>query len=297
MTKMLASTGLPSGTHRLLAGAALCAALLLPASRGVAQPDPGRSNLGSPSSLCEDAIRTAERQYRLPPGLLYAIGLAESARADPITHRARPWPWSVQSGGTSIYFETKAEAVRWVRDAQAHGVTSIDTGCLQVNLFFHPQAFETVDVAFDPPRNVDYAARFLLQLYAETHDWGQATGFYHSHTPELAGPYQQRVQQAMSAPLPPGAAVRPITVAGQLGLAWRATLGPAEPAQLASAGNGWDTLLRDQSPPASLKAARRPQQVARQPAAGPQPRPVRWAVEPRQQMVSELRFGIQTLAR
>ncbi len=177
-----------------------------------------RSDLNDPSLSCETAIRRAEKAYRLPPGLLFAISLAESGRVDPATNRSRPWPWAVQSDATSLYFDTRAAAVNWVRTAQSSGVASIDTGCMQISLLFHPRAFATIDAAFDPAGNVDYAARFLLDLHESTHDWGQATGFYHSRTPALAIPYQERVQRTMKTPL----IDRPTSPASQLAAGWRA---------------------------------------------------------------------------
>jgi hypothetical protein len=201
--------------------------------------------------LCEAAIQTVERQAVLPARLLTGVGIVESGRVEP-GGRVRPWPWSAQANDTSHYFATKAEAVAWVLDAQAHGVTSIDVGCLQVNLLFHPQAFESVDAAFDPVRNVSYGARFLAQLYAETRNWDQAIGFYHSRTPVLAAVYQQRVQQVMTgrASIPPQP-VPVITVAAKLGSSWRATLDPVPaPANLAT-GKSWNSLLAVQSAPIS----------------------------------------------
>ena len=105
------------------------------------------------------AVSVAERRHGLPPGLLFAISQVESGRPDPATRRREPWPWTVQAADQSLYFDSKTQAVQWVRDAMARGITSIDTGCLQVNLFFHPRAFETIDDAFDPRRNADYAKR------------------------------------------------------------------------------------------------------------------------------------------
>ena len=142
-------------------------------------------------------MRTAERRYRLPAGLLFAISQVESGRPDPTRQRLEPWPWTVQAEGRGLYFESAAQAVQWVKDARARGVTSIDAGCLQVNLFYHPDAFETTEQAFDPVRNADYAARFLLELHAMTGDWGQATGFYHSQTLTLATSYRERVGRAL----------------------------------------------------------------------------------------------------
>ena len=95
-----------------------------------------------------------------------------------------------------MFFDTKAEAVAWSRGAARRGVRSLDTGCMQVNLQTHPDAFASLDAAFDPATNADYAARYLRDLYAEANgDWNVAVGLYHSHTPDLAAEYRDRVAQ------------------------------------------------------------------------------------------------------
>jgi len=147
----------------------------------------------APVLTCGEAIARAEQRYATPAGLLTAIAVVETGRKDPQTGVLTPWPWSVNADNTSWYFATEAEAVAWVRDAQAHGTASIDVGCMQVNLFYHPQAFASVDEAFDPAHNADYAARFLMQLCAESGSWEQATGFYHSRTSDLALGYRRQV--------------------------------------------------------------------------------------------------------
>ena len=76
---------------------------------------------------------------------------------------------------------------------QARGIQSIDVGCMQVNLMHHPDAFPSLDMAFDPQANAAYAARFLKELYAQTGDWTKATALYHSATPELGAEYQRKV--------------------------------------------------------------------------------------------------------
>jgi hypothetical protein len=47
---------------------------------------------------------------------------------------------------------------------EAAGITSLDVGCLQVNLAQHPDAFSTLAAAFDPVANADYGAAFLTSL-------------------------------------------------------------------------------------------------------------------------------------
>jgi hypothetical protein len=184
------------------------------------------------STACESAIRAAELHYRLPAGLLDAIGRVESGRPSPLTHDIQPWPWTIQAEGVGRYFDSELDAVRWVQQAMLHGVQSIDAGCMQVNLMYHPNAFISLTQAFDPVANVDYAARFLLRLYASTQDWQQAIGFYHSHTPTLAAEYRQRIARANAAMavLPPSK----LSVIAQLSQAWRATL-PGDKADLRAA--------------------------------------------------------------
>ena len=61
--------------------------------------------------------------------------------------------------GQGFYYDTKVEAVAAVRAMQARGIRSIDVGCMQVNLMFHPDAFVSLDEAFDPMANARYAAK------------------------------------------------------------------------------------------------------------------------------------------
>jgi hypothetical protein len=165
--------------------------------------------------------------------LLYAIGQVESGRPDPVTHRLVPWPWSVQAQNQSYYFASKAEAVAWVQAAQARNIVSIDVGCMQINLMYHPFAFQNLDEAFDPAANANYAARFLVSLHAETGDWQKAAGLYHSQTLALAIPYAEKVEEALTGKLPPAmaaAAPKP-TMLTMLQAAWGATL--SSPADVA----------------------------------------------------------------
>jgi hypothetical protein len=172
------------------------------------------------SLLCRDAIQMAETRYNLPRGLLLAMGRVETGRPDPVTGQIEPWPWSVQAEGKGYLFDSKLEAIHWVTDALAKGIKSIDTGCLQVNLLFHPHAFSSLDQAFDPRMNVDYAARFLLQLYASTGEWERAIGFYNSQEPVRSAAYQQRVRRFYGyARGTPGD-----SKLGMLRMAWAATL-------------------------------------------------------------------------
>jgi hypothetical protein len=153
----------------------------------------------SPAGVCRAALAAAEARYAIPAGLLQAIGMVESGRPDAATGARQPWPWTIDVEGEARFFDTKAQAVTWVRQAQAGGTRSIDTGCAQVNLMHHPTAFASLEQAFDPATNADYAARFLKELRtAAGGNWMTAVGYYHSQTPELADAYRQQVQAVLS---------------------------------------------------------------------------------------------------
>ena len=155
----------------------------------------------APASASDDArsclahIAKEEAAQSLPEGLLGAIGVAESGRMS-TQGQLTPWPWTVNANGYGKFFDSKEEAIEFVQELLAQGVTVIDIGCMQVNLYFHPDAFESLESAFDPATNVAYAAQFLKELHAETGDWDIATRYYHSRTPALGQAYAQRVTGA-----------------------------------------------------------------------------------------------------
>lgn len=176
--------------------------LSLPASAAAANPlvfPPA-----APASACRAAAAAAERQAGIPARLLSAIARVESGRADPETGAVTPWPWTVDAEGVGHFYPTKAEAIAAVRSMQARGVQSIDVGCMQVNLMYHPDAFASLEQAFDPMTNAAYAARFLTELHAQTGSWPQAAAAYHSQTPALGADYQRKVMAAWPAEMQGG---------------------------------------------------------------------------------------------
>ena len=215
--------------------AAVLAALAL-AWAGCAAAQPGRTakalskiatTLASPQTACRRAIAAAEISHGIPTGFLLAIGRVESGRLDPQSGSVQPWPWTIDVDLKGTFFEARADAVAYVEAAQQAGIQSIDVGCMQVNLLQHPTAFATVEDAFDPVINANYAARFLVDLQHESGDWITAAGLYHSRTEALAAPYRDAVamQYGGVAGLPKLAAKPALPSPGsQLIQAWSATL-------------------------------------------------------------------------
>ncbi len=187
----------------LVASAAIAMSLL--ACRGGHARPALPASIPAPSALCRAAILQAERSGHVPDRLLDAIAVVESGRRDPVSGAVYPWPWAINAEGVGHWYETKAEAIAAVQALQAQGVRSIDVGCMQVNLMFHPEAFASLDIAFDPMTNAAYGARFLQQLFNQTNAWPLAVAAYHSFTPELGADYAHKVLAAWGVPeLPVG---------------------------------------------------------------------------------------------
>jgi hypothetical protein len=146
------------------------------------------------SAQCRTAIAAAEIKYQLPPNLLNSIAKVESGRPIASLGQFQPWPWTIDADGQGLFLDSRAAAVAWAQQGLKRGVRFMDIGCLQVDWQLHPGAFTSLDQAFDPMANADYAARYLRSLYGEAHgDWNVAVGWYHSHTVDLAAEYRYRV--------------------------------------------------------------------------------------------------------
>ena len=185
----------------VLAPALACLALAhaAPAARAERPAQTRPAAAADPGLLCRQAIQAAEREHKVPPGLLLAIGKVESGRPDPSGRGVTAWPWTINAEGQGRYFDSKAAAIAAVEALRARGVTVIDVGCLQVNLKHHPNAFPDLATAFDPVANARYAGLFLKRLQAQAGSWEQAAANYHSSTPERGEPYRQQVMAAWPA--------------------------------------------------------------------------------------------------
>jgi hypothetical protein len=145
------------------------------------------------SQRCMRYFSQYEQAYNMPSNLLKAVSIMETGVYHKPSARMLPWPWTVNSQGKGYYFKTKQEAIAAVRKLILRGVTSIDVGCMQINLHYHPDAFTSLDQAFDPQSNIAYGAKFLQSNYTRSRSWKKAVASYHSETPSRGLPYMQRV--------------------------------------------------------------------------------------------------------
>ncbi|WP_420403866.1 transglycosylase SLT domain-containing protein [Nisaea sp.] len=145
--------------------------------------------------MCANATRHAEGEHRIPRHLLFAISLKETGRWNDERQESFTWPWTVTSGGEGRHFPHKIAAMAEVRRLLAKGITNIDVGCMQINLHYHGKAFDSLEEAFDPDRNTEYAARFLTELKQRHGSWRDAIEHYHSGNETRGRTYRHAVSR------------------------------------------------------------------------------------------------------
>lgn len=206
---------------------ALASLLVLLAPAAVAQ----EVTVATMAPSCLGAAATVETEWKLPLGMLAAIGRVESGRQNPLTKRVEPWPWTINSAGTDRYHANLQDALADVTREQAAGVRSLDVGCFQINLMYHPTAFASLEEAFDPLANARYAARFLTMLRSDAGSWDLAIARYHSAVSDIGEPYRQRVMATWQGGVIPGT---PATVAPFISAARFAVAAPFLPTATSS---------------------------------------------------------------
>lgn len=123
---------------------------------------------------CEPEILRAADKYNIPVGILYAVGLTETGKKGSLQ------PNALNIEGKAVFPGSAAQAVATFQEARRSGATLIDLGCMQINHRYHGKEFRGVEDMLDPRRNVDYAARFLVQLHARHDSWSMAVARYHA---------------------------------------------------------------------------------------------------------------------
>lgn len=146
--------------------------------------------------VCQKAIAAAEKEHGILPELLSAVARVESGRMDPKLKKMTAWPWTITVKGKGHYFPTKTAALEKIRQLKKSGVKDFDVGLLQINNYWHPDAFDNAEEALDPKTNAQYAAKFLKDLYNKHKSWTRAVSCYHSYNPKHGNVYCQRVLSA-----------------------------------------------------------------------------------------------------
>ena len=132
------------------------------------------SKAAAAGGACEREILSAAERYRVPAGILYSVGLAETGRKGSLQ------PYALNIEGKAVFADSEAQALQIFDAARAEGKQLIDLGCMQINYRYHHEAFASVAGMLDPRSNVDYAAKFLAGLHARHQTWTMAVARYHA---------------------------------------------------------------------------------------------------------------------
>ena len=190
--------------NRFLAGILASGVIALLSLGADASPPPdGRAE----RIVCDDAAAIAARDIGAPLDYLRALTRTETGRAR--GGRLTPWPWTVNMEGEGRWFETREQALAFVRARHAAGARSFDIGCFQINYRWHGDAFANFEEMFDPVTNARYAATFLTELRRDGEEWRRAVGRFHSKTPALAKRYRARFDRILAGLDPAPAAMTP----------------------------------------------------------------------------------------
>tara|TARA_B110000503_G_scaffold143551_1_gene245746 strand:- start:139 stop:750 length:612 start_codon:yes stop_codon:yes gene_type:complete len=147
------------------------------------------------SKKCSNMFEYFEKRHKLPQNTLHSISLQETQKSHSTHKITLVWPWTINVKGKGYHFDTKNKALAFARAQIAAGNKSIDVGCMQINLKYHPNAFASLEQAFSPRRNIAYGAQFLKDHYNKAGSWNEAIGRYHSKEQNRANRYQTSVRK------------------------------------------------------------------------------------------------------
>ena len=128
-------------------------------------------------------MASAAVRYKIPLGVLYAVGMTESG------HKGSLHPFALNVEGRTIFASSKTEALMVYAQSRLAGAKLIDLGCMQINAHYHGKEFSSLEAMFDPATNVEYAAKFLNELRIQEGSWTMAVARYH------AGPKNKPAQK------------------------------------------------------------------------------------------------------
>lgn len=123
---------------------------------------------------CPTLISQVEARRNIPRGLLMAIAMTESG------NNGAPSPYAMNIAGRSYFASSGQEMANVISANWQRGVTSIDVGCMQINLKYHGMKFARLTDLLNSPTNVEYGAGYLIALATEAGSWKDAVMSYHN---------------------------------------------------------------------------------------------------------------------
>lgn len=160
---------IPGGILKTALIIAACAASFATSAPAKAQA----ANFGA-SADCPTLISQAETRRNIPRGLLMAIAMTESGT------NGSPNPYAMNIAGRSYFASSGQDMANVISANWQRGVTSIDVGCMQINLKYHGMKFARLTDLLNSPTNVEYGAGYLITLATEAGSWKDAVMSYHN---------------------------------------------------------------------------------------------------------------------
>lgn len=139
------------------------------------------ATVATAGSLDGTIFEQVGEEFQIDPLLLYSISLSESGYAPSRREDARqPWPWTIGSAKGPKFAASKEDAEKALENLKKRGFKNIDVGLMQVNIFWHKDKLNEVDL-FDPLENLRAGARILKHaLDSAKGDLVTGIGRYHN---------------------------------------------------------------------------------------------------------------------
>lgn len=134
----------------------------------------GSAGMAANLNVCEREMIAASTRYKVPLGVLYAVGMTETGRKGSLH------PYALNIEGKTVFTDSERAAMKSFKVARLTGKKLIDLGCMQVNHYYHGDKFSSVEDMLDPQKNVEYAAKFLSELRVKEGSWTMAVARYHA---------------------------------------------------------------------------------------------------------------------
>ena len=163
----------------------------------LAVPSYAINNFQLEKNNCEELAKKLSKNSGLPDGLLGSIARVESGRINKNGVK-RAWPWTLNLAGDSKFFDNKSQTLEYLNNAISEGKTNIDIGCMQINYRWHKNNFPTVEEMLDPKSNINYAIKFLNELFEKHNSWEDAVKHYHSATKSLNTKYYRKIARVFN---------------------------------------------------------------------------------------------------
>jgi hypothetical protein len=129
----------------------------------------------------------AEQANEIPPGLLLAMSIVESAT------NGDPYPYAMNVRGRAIYAPNAEDGAKRLVDRRGRVATPAAVGCLQLSVQHHRVKFGSVREMLDPQANAEYGAAYLKRHFNELGTWSAAVQRYQGGSAAQRRAYQCKV--------------------------------------------------------------------------------------------------------